>query len=177
MSGSNQVGSCAGLTPGQTYTMTLTEGGLGLLATAAEQAIGSAASSVQSSLNGCAGVDIASNISVTQTCFGLSNFQITFQYSGDGTDSATDVFNEFANALESLGTSWSYVGTVTGGPTNCALGNAQAATVSAAKAVAKTACNIANSPSSLWAIAIIGIIAVFVLSGGVGAARSIGEAA
>jgi hypothetical protein len=157
-----------GLTPGAQYTLSMNESG-GILAALV---VPPSALTVQQELVDDCSIDIATSISVQS--FQETNgtgYDVTFIYSGDGTDSANDVFQEFANSLSGIITSWNYLGIVVGA-TGFAAANSVTTQVSTAASNAAAAINpLIPSSSSLWAIAIIAIVAVFVFSGGIGVVR------
>lgn len=122
---------------------------------------------VTSTLVNSTAVDLATSISVQsyQEVNGTA-YDITFVYTGDGTDSATDVFQEFASALEGLITNWNYLGT-----SNGAAGVAKCQSVT--NQVKCTVASVTPSSTSLVAIAVIALAVIFVASGGIGVARSV----
>jgi len=156
------VGLDSPLTPGSTYTMSIRQGGvLGYFEPA------TSGDSLTSTLDNSGLVDLATNITVTQNTLATPyDFNVTFTYSGDGTDQLSDVFNEFVSALASFGTNWTFVLCVEGTQAGTQAATAGAAISNAASSLSKTASSLFGSPGSLWAIAVIALIVVFLLSGG-----------
>lgn len=160
----------AGLINSQQYTMTVNQTA-GLLA---PLVIPPSALDVTATLENSPAVDLATSIVVNsyQQMNGLA-YDVTFTYTGDGTDSGADVFNEFADALDGLITNWNLISMSTG-----AAGLAATSGISGQASAAVAAVqNALPGSSSLWAIAVIAVLAIFVLSGGVGVARSVSSAA
>lgn len=143
----------ANLAPGQQYTLSVLEGGV------LGDIVGQSIDSVSAALNNSSAVDVATGISVSQSVLSIFTFDITFTYSGDGTDTPQDVFQEFAAALEATGYNWNYV--------TCTAGmQAGSAGATAVKTVAGAIQSVTPSSSSLWAVALIALLAIFVFSGG-----------
>jgi hypothetical protein len=147
------------LSPGTQYTMTIECSVLGALENQSGE-------SITAQLIGSCNVDLASAISVTTPLLSPTTYNVTFIYTGDGTDSVADVFQEFASALEDLITNWNYV--------QCTVGATPGAAGSTLGG-ASTPClpSLQTSSSFLWAVAAIGLILVFVISGGPELARQL----
>jgi hypothetical protein len=148
----------AGLTPGAQYTLSMSEGGL------VGTVIGTNVDKVNSDLSAgldSGAIDIAANAVASQSVlYALSQppYDITFTYTGDGSDSATDVFNQFASVLAGFAFSWTYVICVGGTAAGSSAAQTQATLASAASAL--------TSPSFLWPIVILAVIFLFFYSGG-----------
>ena len=138
------------LTNGQTYTMSLTAGFL---------SAGVPVDQVTATLVNSPVVDIAEGIQTNQDFWSLKTYNVTFTYTGDGTDTVSDVFNEFANALDVGLSSFDFLACTTG-------------------TVPGTGSGAANPPTlpttgALWAYVAIGVLLIFVASGGIGVVRSV----
>ncbi len=155
----------ANLVSKQQYTLSMSAGGV------FGTVIGTNVDSVNSELSAAesAGtIDIAQGCVASQSALYVLNqppYDITFTYTGDGTDSASDVFQQFANVLEGFGFSWDYV--------TCVAGAAAGTSAAMTGAAVNNAANSLTSPGTLWAIALIALVVVFVMSGGPELARGL----
>jgi len=136
------------LNPGGRYTITINEPTL------------ASGTSVQDVLSKLQGSDSMGQVALTKVGW---NWDVTFTYEGDGSDTVSDVFQEIATRLDAWYGSWDYVG-------------AYASATGAADA--HTRLNI-PLPSSgwLWALVALVILIVFIASGGIGVARTVTRAA
>lgn len=160
----------AGLAPGQQYTLSMAESGV------VGTIVGTNLDKVNADLSAgedSGAIDIAAGAVASQSIlYAVTQppYDVTFTYTGDGTDSPMDVFQEFANVLNGFAFSWEYVICVGG----TAAGTAAAQTQAQISAVAQTAVNAAKAvtnPSFLWPIVILAVIALFIFSGGVSVLR------
>lgn len=143
------------LNRGQVYTMSLLEGGI--FGDVVGQGIDSATSALQT-------VSGVSGLKVSQSFLSIYTFDITFTYTGDGADTVAAMYQNFADALGHWGYTWDYVTTVTGTQSGSAGGDAT-------QTIKDAITSVTPSTGSLWAIAVIGLLAVFLLSGGAAATR------
>lgn len=155
----------AGLIPGQQYTLSMSESGIvgTLIGTNLDKVNSDLAAGENSGM-----IDIAANLVASQSSIYVATqppYDVTFTYTGDGTDNPTDVFNQFAAVLNGFGFSWNYVICVGGSAAGSSAAQTQAQVVSAATTLAGAAQAIA-SPSFLWPIVILAVIGVFLFSGG-----------
>lgn len=137
------------LSPGGRYTITVNEPTL------------ATGTNIDTILGSLQGISTMSHVVLARNGW---DFDVTFTYTGDGTDVVANLFQQIADRLDSWYGSWSYVGAYRG-----AVG---------AGTGTKTNISIpAFSSSGLWAIAIIVLLIVFVMSGGAGLARGVARAA
>jgi hypothetical protein len=159
------------LVRGTAYTMSLKEGGV------LGDIVGTSIDTATAALQGVANV---SNIRVSQAWTSFFVFDISFTYTGDGSDVAAGIYQAFADALSGMGYSWDYI-TTTGPDSSSNQGIAPeagsgdvvqlAGIQNAIGDAASSLTKFVPSGSSLWAIAAIGLLAVFLLSGGAPAVR------
>jgi hypothetical protein len=155
----------AGLAPGQQYTLSMAEAGI------VGTVIGTNVDKVNADLSAgedSGAIDIAAGAVASQSmlyAFSQPPYDITFTYTGDGSDSPMDVFQQFANVLNGFGFSWNFVICVGGTAAGTAAAQTQAQIGSAVSAV-ENAASLAASPSFLWPVVILVLVAVFVFSGG-----------
>jgi hypothetical protein len=153
----NPLDPNASLTMGTQYTLSMSVSGVvGVLA---NQSV----DSITQQLEQSAAVDLATGIQTNSPLLHPSTYNVTFTYSGDGTDSAIDVFSEFANALNGFDKTWDFIAIASG----AAPGTGGAGTVPPGTLPALP------GASSLWAIALIVIVAVFFFSGGASLVRRV----
>jgi hypothetical protein len=138
----------APLTNGKSYTMSM-QAGVATIVASVDQ--------LTTDLENSAAVDLASAIQTNKQFFSVSTYDVTFTYTGDGTDTVADVFNEFASALDGWFASWKFIACVEG--TTPGTGSSTKDPPSFPTA------------SSLWAIVVIGLIVLFFFSGGASLVR------
>lgn len=142
----------AALTPGAQYTLTMEAG--------AATSVSSVDAITQELVNSNA-VDLATSIQTNKQLLSVLAYDVTFTYTGDGTDSGLDVFNEFHSVLSGWFSSWTFVAI------------AQGTTPGTGSATGGLDLTKLVSSSSLWAIAVIALIVVFLLSGGTSVIRRV----
>jgi hypothetical protein len=136
------------LVSGERYTITVNEPTL---------ATGTSIDTILAELQG---IPTMSHISLSRVGW---NFDVTFTYTGDGSDVVANLFAQIVDRLDTWYGTWNYVAAYHGG-TGAATGTKITPSIPAL------------STSGLWAIAIIAIVLVFVLSGGIGLARGVTKA-
>lgn len=155
----------AGLTPGQQYTLSMQESGI------VGTVIGTTLDKVNSDLaagENSGAIDIAANVVASQSVLYVLTqppYDVTFIYTGDGTDTATDVFNQLANCLNGFAFSWTYVICVGGTAAGSSAAQTQAQVGKAVDTIGNIASTV-SSPSVLWPIVILAVIGIFIYSGG-----------
>src|SRR5271157_849573 len=137
------------LTPGTQYTMSFSMSTLAYVTNAFDNG------PLLAALQGMSGV---SSVSVNFPTMTKEQVDVTFIYSGDGSDVAANLAGAIIQAFDSATSgSYDYIGTVSG------------ATAPGFKPLDVSA--LVRSSSGLWALAVIAIVAVFLFSGGAGLVR------
>jgi hypothetical protein len=145
----NPIDPNAALVTGRQYTLSMSVSGLGILE---NQSV----DSITQQLEQSGQVDLATAIQTNSSLLHPLTYDVTFTYSGDGTDAAMDVFQEFTNALNGPISTWNFISVASGA----------AAGTGTAGELPPGAASLLPGASSLWAIALIAIVAVFFFSGG-----------
>lgn len=152
------------LTPGQTLTLSFKQSGL--------NPIRAGVADVTSALQYLALPIKNPSVVLVGGVFGLfaNQYDITFQYSGDGSDVLANLQVPIQDALNNLETlaSFDFLGANAG-----AGGVAPNSTPGTSPGLPA----LIPSTSGLWAIAIIVLLVVFVMSGGAGVVRGVARAA
>lgn len=151
------------LAQGGLYTFTLTPAGI------VSSVYRPSLDDVTAAIQGVPGVDSLAVTVQPANFFSISpdQFNLSFVYHGDGADTVASMAGQLIDALSGLATSFSFVGAY-GGPagapadTSGISENLQAA----ADTVKQSVSSVLPGTGSLWAIAVIGLIVVFLLSGG-----------
>lgn len=125
-------------------------------------------------LQGVAGIDALAVAVQPASFFSVSGdqFNVTFTYAGDGSDTVASMQGSLLDQLNTLATSFSFVaayGSAAGAPadTSGVTENLQAA----ADALKNSVGSILPSTGWIWGIAVILVLALFVYSGGATAVR------
>jgi hypothetical protein len=143
------------LQQGSQYTFSLTPSGL------ISNFYRPSSDDVLTALQGVPGLDALAVVVQPASFFslGADQFNVTFVYSGDGSDTVASMAGQLIDALSGLSTSFSFVSAY-GGPAGAP------ADTSGLTQAANSLSNVVPSTGSLWAIALIGLIVIFLLSGG-----------
>jgi hypothetical protein len=149
------------LNRGQQYTFSFAQGGL--------NPIRKGAADVTEALQYLSGVSQLS-VALVGGVMGLfaNQYDVTFTYVGDGSDTVANLVQNMLDALDSTFYTFDFLGANSGGggvtPNDAAATNTN-----------DLASGFGLTSSSLWAIAIVALAVVFVMSGGASASRRILE--
>lgn len=144
------------LTKGQQYTFSLQPSG------AVSYVYRPSLADVTAAIDGLPGVDSLAVAVQPANFFSISGdqFNVTFDYSGDGSDTVASIEGAMLDALSDLSTGFTFIAAYVGASGTPADTSGVSETLHAAVK------SVVPSTSSLWAIALIGLIVIFFLSGG-----------
>lgn len=151
------------LTKGQQYTFSLQPSG------AVSYVYRPSLADVTAAIDGLPGVDSLAVAVQPASFFSISGdqFNVSFDYSGDGSDTVASMQGAMLDALSDLATGFMFIAAYGGGSgTPADTSGISEDLQGAADALKNTAGSLLPSTSAIWAIAILALVVVFFLSGG-----------
>lgn len=124
-------------------------------------------SDVTAVIDGVGGVDALAVVVQPASFFsiGSDQFNVTFTYNGDGSDTVESMTSDMLDALSSLSTAFQFIAAYQGGS------GTPADTSGVSEDIHAAAAAVIPSTGSLWAIALIAIVVLFFFSGGASVVR------